>query len=603
MGAPLATTTARAAWLAQVPAFAGLSAEARRALAALAELAELACGATLYSEGGPADYFYILVSGRLRVTRDGILIGYLGRCDAVGEIGVLAGDPRESTIHAVRESRLLRFPADGFLAFLATRSDSLLALTRMLIRRLRQNQRTRRRIATETQNCFALLPASPAVPVTTLAEALVNQLGGWPHARLITAAHVDATFGAGFAHRALSDAAARARLLAWCDKLEASHDYLLFAAADPDSGWGRCCARLADRIVALAEADSEPRVIPALAALGEAPAPVELLLLRSEGDPSPHTLAWLERTASRGHYFVHPWEQSDLAALARQLTGRGIGLVLGGGGARGFAHIGLLRALGELDIPVDIIGGTSMGAFIGGLAASGFDTLQMTQIARETFVNNNYLNDYTLPRVSLIRARRFRRRLFEIFGERRIEDLRRTFFAVSTNLTAGAAMIHDRGRLADGVGISMAVPGVAPPIAYQGNFLCDGGVIDNLPTDVMQSLERGCILASSVSAQTDMRAPDSGLADPDPDALFNWKGPLTRPGFSEILLRTATLTSDTLIQREAVERADVLVRMPVGDYGMFDWRRLDELIDRGYEHALAQLTPLRGQLLSQQPIS
>jgi hypothetical protein len=121
--------------------------------------------------------------------------------------------------------------------------------------------------------------------------------------------------------------------------------------------------------------------------------------------------------------------------------------VLGGGGARGFAHISLVRALEELDPPVDVAGGTSMGAFVSALVACGFDSVQMAGIARETFVRNKYLNDYSLPRVSLIRGRKFVTHLDELFGELRIEDLRRTYFCVSANLTTGA-VVHDRGKLA-----------------------------------------------------------------------------------------------------------------------------------------------------------
>jgi NTE family protein len=219
-------------------------------------------------------------------------------------------------------------------------------------------------------------------------------------------------------------------------------------------------------------------------------------------------------------------------------------------------------------------------------------------VARETFVNSNYLNDYTLPRVSLIRGRKFLARLREVFGESRIEDLRRTYFCISTNLTTGSAVVHDHGPIAPWVGTSMAVPGVVPPIAYQGDLLCDGGVIDNLPTGVMQGLERGSIIACSVSAPGDIRAPGPGDVGSDPVLLLEWVGGGLRPRFGEILLRTATLTSDTLIQRQAAERADVHIRMPVRDVGLFAWKRLDELVERGYEHALAELTPLRDTLVN-----
>ncbi|MFX5839433.1 patatin-like phospholipase family protein, partial [Acinetobacter baumannii] len=126
--------------------------------------------------------------------------------------------------------------------------------------------------------------------------------------------------------------------------------------------------------------------------------------------------------------------------------------VLGGGGARGFAHIGLIRALEQLQIPVDVVGGTSMGAFISALLACGFDSVEMEHIAHETFVARNYLNDYTMPKVSLIRGERFHARLQAIFGARRIEELRRTYYCISTNLTTGLPMVHDRGNLASWVG-------------------------------------------------------------------------------------------------------------------------------------------------------
>jgi NTE family protein len=271
--------------------------------------------------------------------------------------------------------------------------------------------------------------------------------------------------------------------------------------------------------------------------------------------------------------------------------------VLGGGGARGFAHIGLVRALRELQIPIDVVGGTSMGAFLSALVACGLDSVEMTRVARDTFVRANFLNDYAIPRYSLIRGRKFGVRLREIFGERRIEDLRRPFFCVSTNLTTGVPMVHDRGPLAAWVATSMAVPGVGPPVAYQGELLCDGGLIDNLPTDVMQGLERGMIIASNVSTEGDIRAPGQGLEDPDPEALMHWSDTLPPPRIVSILMRTATLTGAAAMAR-AAELCDVYIDMPCEGIGLFEFKRLDELVQRGYERALEALTPARDRLLS-----
>jgi NTE family protein len=569
------------------------------ALASFAETLSLPAGGRLYGEGDSPEYFYVVVSGRLRVTSHGSLLGYVSRFEPVGEMGIVTGEPRTANVHATRDTLLARIARRPFLDLLTRQGPTLLSLARMMLGRVRQYQQQHRAAAMENGGAFAVIPASPGVPAVKLAEALVRRLSGWPQARLITARHVDAALGDGAAEASATDADAKLRLMGWLNQLEGLHRYLVYAAESDRDPWALQCARHADRVLVVAESSAEPSPLPSLGGVAakELLAPIELVLLRPDGDPSPHTLAWRERTGARAHYFLHPWHSLDLDALARQVTARGVGLVLGGGGARGFAHIGLVRALEELEIPVDVMGGTSMGAFIAALLASGFGPVEMAQIARETFVNANYLNDYTLPRMSLIRGQKFLGRLREVFGENRIEDLRRTCFCISTSLTTGAAVVHDRGQIAPWVGTSMAVPGVVPPVAYQGELLCDGGVIDNLPTGVMQGLERGSIVACSVSAPGDIRAPGAADAYADPILLLQWTGQGLRPRFGEILLRTATLTSDTLIQRQAVERADVHIRMPVSDVSLFSWKRLDELVARGYQHALAELTPLRDTLI------
>ena len=584
--------------LAEVPQFSVLDEDQLAALSSLAERQDLRSGARLYKEGEPSTHFYVVVRGRLQETSDGELLGYIGRLEPVGEIGILMAEPRTSTVHAVRDSILLRFAKAELLDFLDHHPAVQRALSRLMVVRVREQGRTRVHGATEVHGTLAIIPASPHLPVMTLAEGLVRRLSGWPDARLITAAHVDATLGRDTSQTSLSDGEGSTRLAAWMNELESRHRYLVYAADSDRDAWALRCLHNADRVLVLIEASARPRpvrVLQELRSLGLL-APVELVFLRPEGDPSPHTLAWMEITGARARYFVHPWDEAELASLARQVAGHGVGVVLGGGGARGFAHIGLVRALEQLGVPVDVAGGTSMGAFLSALLALGLDSVEMAHTARETFVRNNFLNDYSLPRVSLIRGRKFGARLSEIFGDRQIEELRRTFFCVSTNLTTGAPVVHDRGPLSLWVGTSMAVPGIAPPIAYEGELLCDGGVLDNLPTGVMQGLERGAIIACNVSTDGYLRAPGSGIGRPDPEALLRHGSMDTPPRLSEILVRSAMLTSATSVDL-AAERADVYVRMPSQDFGMFDWKRLEELVDLGYRYALEQLAPLRDALL------
>jgi CRP-like cAMP-binding protein len=185
--------------LGQSPLFAALSEAERRRLAELAERQDLHSGQRLYGENESPAYFYIVVSGRLRVSVGGDLLGYVGRGEPVGEMGVITGEARTSSVHALRDSVLLRIASIPFLDLLHREAPTLMAVTRLMLGRLRQYQRSRRRASTRAQGALAVIPASASVPVQVLAEALVRRLGGWPGARLITATHVDAALGAGAA--------------------------------------------------------------------------------------------------------------------------------------------------------------------------------------------------------------------------------------------------------------------------------------------------------------------------------------------------------------------------------------------------------------------
>ena len=348
--------------------------------------------------------------------------------------------------------------------------------------------------------------------------------------------------------------------------------------------------RQADRVLIVT--DTRTRAIdsplPALLRRLQLRTPVELVMLREGMGKAPAMMLrdWTGNCDLDSHHHLHPLHAADHDRLARLLSGRALGLVLGGGGARGFAHIGLLQALEEMGRPVDLIGGTSMGAFFGALLACGADSRELRRIAQETFVQQNYLNDFVLPRVSLIRGRRFSSRLRTIFGEQMIEDLPLSYFCVSTNLTRGTAMIHRQGPLSLWVGTSMAVPGVAPPVVWNGDLLADGAITNSLPTDIMQAEGRGPIIASDVSTEGALSLP--GIEGPDPEALLkqNRDGPGLR--LADILFRSATLTSESGTKARAA-RADLYLRMPVSGIGLFEWKRIDELIERGYRHAQRSL--------------
>ncbi len=581
--------------LSAAPIFEGLSAGAVGKLVEIGRIVDVPSGGTVYAAGDRSDTIHVVIQGRLRLTAPDSSIEYASRLDAIGHVGAIAGLPRGATVQAVRDSRVLELDVEEYLTFLDAHPRGHRALAAVAARStLGVPQHTARGI----QGTFAVIPSTGDVPVRVLAETMVARLDGWPTARLITAEHVDAALGEGTARAPLADRDASERIERWIGELECHHSYLVFAADSGRDPWAARCLHNADRVLVLAEALATPAPVPVLEQLRQQGmvAAVELVLLRPEGDSSPRTMAWRSITGARAHYFVHPWDRRELDSLARQVTGRGVTLVLGGGGARGFAHIGMVKALEDMGIPVDVTGGTSMGAFMGALIACGYNSIDMTEIARETFVRVNNLNDWAVPRASLIRGQKFAHRLHEIFGDRVIEELRRTFFCVGTNITTGQPKVCDRGELYRWLAVSMAVPGVAPPIAFEGELLCDGGVVDNLPIEPMRRLERGYVIACNVSSDGALLAPGAGIGEPDLSAMLNWKGATKPPSLPEILIRTAMLSSSVAVE-SASRHADAYIRMPVQDYGMFDWKSLDALVELGYEHARSELAGLRDRLL------
>jgi NTE family protein len=277
-----------------------------------------------------------------------------------------------------------------------------------------------------------------------------------------------------------------------------------------------------------------------------------------------------------------------------------MGLVFGGGGARGFAHLGLIRALRDRGIAVDLTGGSSMGAFISALVASGFSIDDMVRITRDVFVKRNYLNDYSFSGFSLIAGRRFRGKLFEIFGRTRVENLPIPYFCVSTNLTRGAQVIHDRGGLGDWVATSMTVPGIGPPVVLNGDLLVDGGLLNNVPSDVMQSMGRGIVVASDVSSEVELRV--EGVDSKDPLELLTVKAMAKSLNMAKILFRTATMVDQEQLRlRKAT--ADLYLRMPVQRTGMFDWKAMDSLVEQGYQHAIGALAGIDDLLKAPDQVS
>ena len=267
--------------------------------------------------------------------------------------------------------------------------------------------------------------------------------------------------------------------------------------------------------------------------------PLHLLLRRSGDNPAPgSTRPWLEAYpgVSMHHHIRH---EGDLARVARLIGGHATGLVLSGGGARGFAHIGVLRALREAGIAVDYVAGCSAGAIVGAGIAADWDDAHLATALRAAFVEDDPLSDFTLPLVAMHSGHKVSQVLKRTFGEGDIEDLPLPFFCVSTDLSEGVLHVHERGPLWITLRATSAIPGVVPPVFHERRVLVDGGVMDNLPVEEMRHRLGGDIIAVDVGGNYRIDIPRRGihlLVDDaelarrrDEQAARGWKPAQPRP--------------------------------------------------------------------------
>lgn len=398
------------------------------------------------------------------------------------------------------------------------------------------------------------------------------------------AEHIAVALGDMGAFTGVVDASAAGREAEWFANFESAHDAVFYRGDTPDSAWTRACIRQADRILLLASAD-RPLPRKPLPGLKERVCGLpEMILLHPSGAPRIGTIA-AERIES--HHHIRENRPDDIRRLARCICGRAVGLVLGGGGARGFGHIGVVKALAEAGVPFDYLGGVSMGAIIAAGLAAEWSIAELTAHLREAFVRRNPLSDYTLPLISLVKGRRMSKLLIRHFGRIRIEELPKPFFCISADLTTGHVHEHIEGSLWRALRASAGLPGIVPPVTARGHLLVDGGVMNNLPVDVMRRRRIATLLASDVTGESDFSVSATRYGEHRSLKLI-WQRMRGMPSIFDILMRTGTMGSEA--QRRLVrDEADFLFEPTLPGINPLDWKSFDRAVAEGYDHARAMI--------------
>ena len=532
----------------------------------------LPAGATLFEEGDEADSLYVVVRGRMRVTSGERAIAELGRDEPLGELGLLAGQPRSATARAIRDTELAQLSQPTFERLLRELPEALAWLTRLVAERVAPTRPLHRHVP--VARSIVVLGADSTTRRDELVDRLADALGR--HGPVVTMRERPS------------------ELAETVDHCEASGTTIILV---PDETWVEAALGQADRVLMVADASARPRLSGNLALVAQIDPQgtgvgEELVLVQPRSRALPFgTDAWLRLRPFAAHHHVRDdLSPADMGRLARHLMGVSVGLVLGGGGAKAFAEIGAYRALYEAGVPIDRVGGTSIGAVMAAQVAAAWDPHKMATVDTREFQKLKLDKRVTLPTVSLLSARAAAAMFERMFGDAQLEDLWLPAFVTTVDLTRGTLSIRDRGRVATWIRASASPPALWPPVAdVDGSLHVDGAVLDNLPVATMRSRGADRVIAVDVSTAPEFRVgPDAPLVASALTPLRPANRAERYPNLLKILNRAAVVTS--LGARDFARASSDLVIVPALEgFGLAEYSSAAQMIEAGYDATRKEL--------------
>ncbi len=554
------------------------------------QIREVAGGTQVISEGDNVDSLFILVSGRLRVSRQGkdgniMLFNEILPGEIVGELGVILDQQRAADITALRTSVLGVLLKKDFESLL---KKYPVEINRVFSQAIYNHLRHARRVESQKRaHSFVVIPLTDSVDADRVTHNLTLAFSDMGRARHVL---LESTFSGEHLN---------------IDALEAENDFLVYQVRLSDTNSPLENFKHADQILFVADAGS-----------GKELSPVEILLANDPGTrlmrkhlivlhPGKSSLcddklAWQHPRDVERVYPASPEDLSDYQRIARFLVGKAVGIVLGGGGARGFAHLGALKAFEENGIPVDLLGGNSMGALIGAFYAFG---IPREEIHSTILKFTKGIIKLDLPIVSIFSGRNYEKSLRKIFGDTQVQNIWMTYFSAACNLSRADTTVIDSGPLWQAVLASNSPAGLLPPVIKDGQLMVDGAILENVPVQAMRgrlgtALERrrgnGTIIALDVDIKEDI------CVDPQTTALNNWdviksrfnKKSSAMPGLKSILTYANQIGG--LAQRKRImSLADYYLELPVSHFPLTAYNNAKEIIDIGYEYTMEKMPELK----------
>ena len=564
-------------------------------------------GETLFRAGEPGDGMYIVITGRLLLfsiqpDQTEKLISEIGPGEYVGELELIMDEKRSMTIKAIRDTELLKLSTVGFEHLIKKHPNALLIMTQNIVKRIRKVVFSQEQSG--SLRTIALLHAGTYWNLDTFTESFIPVLEKQGATLVLSSERLDHYLGEGMSKVDFGVWDEKDnRIVEWLCEQERNYRFVVYQADPGLTSWTRRCIRQADRILLIASArgSHEYNAVEHYIfgrARDTTNARIELIILHDDSVSHPkNTARWLNKRIVMRHHHIQRYRVQHYERIVRFLTDNAVGLVLGGGGARGCAHIGVIQALQEANIPIDMIGGTSAGSGIGALLAMRRDVITMRYHIKEGFLEKKPFKQFSLPIYAIMDRFVVDQISKNWFGDVQIEDLWINFFCISTNLTDADVVLHTRGPVWKATRASSSLPGIFAPVIENHQVLVDGGVLENIPVEKMKRMCNGPVILSNVTPKKDLTVDFDYDHFPGPlMTLWSWINPLMDaikvPSIIDIITRVSGLNSTKQVQREE-QLSDLIINPPLEKFGLLAFSEMDHIIDLGYQYTRDVINQLK----------
>lgn len=535
-------------------------------------------GEPLFKQGDHEKSLYIVLSGRFRVIAEMSddeqeLLGDVSEGEPIGEFALFTNEPRSASVYALRPSHALMLSEENYYQIIALQPSFAPHLTAILINRLRRNN-LQKHLESKPKNIAVLnLQAENDLsPWTNLIETRFLETG--VSFEVFTQETWEATDQNSF-----------------FDKLDESNSLKFLVCSEANLVWSNQCLIYADLVIIASDFNGSSELYPIEKQLKlydqhVLNKKVYLLLAHPENANFPsHTIRWLKPRQIDLHIHFRKNNRDDAARFCRIITNQAIGLVLGGGGAKGYAHFGAIHALRDAGVPIDFLGGTSAGALMGSIMTySDFNFEQIYSHAEDSVNKKLTSNDYTIPFLSFLSGKKIVHFLKNLFKSHCLEDFWVSTYTISANLTTSALAVHKLGLAWKKILASVSIPGILPPVIIDEELHVDGGVMDNLPIQSMYSYPVGHIIAIALSSKSTHKL---GLQDLPKTSSFLWDRVSNRknynlPGIGTIIADSMTINS---VHRQEQNKSNVslYVELNLSGTKLLDNSKWELIIQKGKE--------------------